>query len=110
MPATEPLAYTPPTGGACVVTVAFTVKPGFMDAFMGAVAQQAETSLAREPACRVFDVAIADDGAPTVFLYEVYDTEADFQAHLGTAHFVAFSNLVEDWTLSKSVQTWTQVP
>jgi quinol monooxygenase YgiN len=40
----------------------------------------------REPGCRQFDVCTsADDGL--VFLYEVYDDRAAFDAHLAAPHF-----------------------
>lgn len=31
------------------------------------------------------------DGSPHVFLYEIYDDEAAFKAHLQTPHFKSFS-------------------
>ena len=40
-----------------------------------------------EPACRLFIVHRAPDDPRTFYLYELYDDEAGFQAHLETAHF-----------------------
>lgn len=96
--------------GRCVVTVEFRIAADRWDDFLAAVGEQARTSLALEPACRVFDVAVAADGAPAVFLYEVYDDRATFDAHLATPHFHAFDARVRDWTLAKTVQIWSAAP
>ena len=99
---------TAPTapGDACVVTVTFQVAPAHWDDFLVAVKAQAAASLSLEPACRVFDIAVADT---TVFLYEVYDSRADFDAHLDTPHFAAFDAAVRPWVLAKTVSVWTAV-
>ena len=94
----------------CIVTVDFRITADHWPDFLAAVGEQAKTSLAMEPACRVFDVAVAADGEPTVFLYEVYDDRAAFDAHLTTPHFLAFDARVRDWTLAKTVQIWSPAP
>jgi quinol monooxygenase YgiN len=42
--------------------------------------------------CRQFDVCESADGSQ-IFLYEIYDSEAAFKAHLATDHFVRFNEL-----------------
>ena len=96
--------------GRCIVTVEFRIAGDRWQDFLTAVGDQARTSLAMEPACQVFDVVVAADGEPTVFLYEVYDDRAAFDAHLTTPHFLAFDARVRDWTLAKTVQIWSPAP
>jgi quinol monooxygenase YgiN len=75
----------------CVITVDFALKPDSRDNFLTLVRENAAQSLGNEEGCRRFDVCVPRDGSPRVFLYEVYDDEAAFQAHMQTAHFKAFA-------------------
>jgi (4S)-4-hydroxy-5-phosphonooxypentane-2,3-dione isomerase len=43
-----------------------------------------------------------------VFLYELYDDKAAFDAHLKTPHFLSFDARVRDWVERKAVGTWTR--
>jgi autoinducer 2-degrading protein len=44
-----------------------------------------------------------------VFLYEVYESAAAFQGHLGMPHFKAFSEKTADWVQSKTVHAYTRL-
>lgn len=89
-----------------VVTVFFEVKESAAAEFANALLAQAKNSLAREEACRVFDVAEEKAGGNRFFLYELYDSEADFQSHLQTPHFLAFNEYAAPLTIKKEVQTY----
>ncbi len=91
-----------------VVTVTFTLKPGTRNAFLPLMVENASTSLSDEPGCRQFDVCLCDD-PKTVFLYEVYDDSAAFDAHLESAHFTSFDAAVADMIDAKIVQQFTEV-
>ena len=91
-----------------IVTVLFTIHAAHWDAFIAAMRHNAQASLAIEPGCRQFDVCEGEPGTCTVFLYEVYDTPADFTAHLGTAHFLQFNADTAAWVADKKVQTFTR--
>jgi len=41
--------------------------------------------------CRQFDVCVSASHSNGVFLYEVYDSKAAFDAHLASAHFRQFT-------------------
>jgi len=89
-----------------VVTVTFEAEPDRAGAFLDRVRQQATDSLARETGCHRFDVC-TDPGAPgRVFLYEIYEDEAAFRAHLEAAHFRAFDAEAAPMLRTKSVATW----
>ncbi|EMI52434.1 putative quinol monooxygenase [Rhodopirellula sallentina] len=90
-----------------VVTVIFEVQTNQVDAFRIAMEAQAKNSLEKEEACRQFDVCYAAGKAEACFLYEKYDTQADFDAHKATDHFKEFDAAVAPMLVSKSVQTWT---
>lgn len=87
-----------------IVTVEFTIHPERMPVFMPLMVDNARASRAQEPGCRQFDVCL-DPAAPNiVFLYEVYDDRAAFDAHLATAHFKRFDAAVAPMLASKAVR------
>ena len=73
-----------------VVMVDFQIKPEMTESFRALVSENARNSLAHEPGCRRFDVVLPRGQAGHVFLYEVYDDEAAFEAHKATPHFLQF--------------------
>ncbi len=91
------------------VAVTFMVKPGRMPDFLPLVLQQAKNSLALEEQCRQFDVCTGGDNEHEVFLYELYDDKAAFDAHLASAHFANFSAASADLLDSKLIKTYSIV-
>jgi quinol monooxygenase YgiN len=92
-----------------VVTVEFEVHPQHCAAFLPLMRENARASRENEPGCRQFDVC-ADPARPNfVFLYEVYDDRAAFDAHLVSAHFRHFDAAVRDMVANKVVRTLQRV-
>ncbi len=89
-----------------VVAVLFEVTPDAAGAFLARVRQQAADSLAREAACRRFDVCVDPQAPRRVFLYELYDDRAAFDAHLASDHFKAFDREVASLVVAKRVETF----
>ncbi|MGB3690774.1 MAG: putative quinol monooxygenase [Jannaschia helgolandensis] len=90
------------------VAVTIEVFPNRMAEFKPAMMENARASLA-EPACNRFDV-LSDPSRPDeVFLYELYDDEAGFEAHHQTSHYKAFDTLVTDMIRRKSIKTYAVV-
>lgn len=86
-----------------VITVDFVLKPGAMAAFRKLIDRNARDSCADEPGCRRFDVLVPTDSGDKVFLYEIYDDRAAFDAHLKTRHFEVFNHESEALVISKTV-------
>jgi (4S)-4-hydroxy-5-phosphonooxypentane-2,3-dione isomerase len=87
-----------------IVTVLFKIKPQNYSEFLVAMTSNAHTSLATELGCHQFDVC--EGGStdhPEVFLYEVYASKEDFEAHLAAPHFIQFNALTMPWVASKTV-------
>lgn len=74
-----------------VIIAEFALKPESRDRFLELVRENAKESLHNEKGCRRFDVCVPRDGSAQVFLYEIYDDEAAFDAHIATGHFKAFT-------------------
>lgn len=93
------------------LTVAFTLHPGRLADFLPLMRENARQSLAAEPGCRVFEVARPAAGAPdAVFLWEVYDDRAAFDAHLASDHFRAFDAATAPMVAGKTVAFYTLEP
>jgi quinol monooxygenase YgiN len=92
-----------------IVVVDFTILPARVGAFRAAMIDNARASREREPGCRQFDVC-ADPAEPArIFLYEVYDDRAAFDAHLASPHFRAFDAKVAPWIGAKVVRAFERI-
>ncbi len=92
-----------------VVTVVFRVKPEHLDAFLPMMNANAATSTASEPGCRQFDVCQHSDNPSEIFLYELYDDRAAFDAHLASAHFKDFDAASADIIAEKIVRVYERL-
>ena len=93
-----------------IVTVLFKIDPANYSQFVAAMTNNARTSVASEIGCHQFDVCEGGDAqSPTVFLYEVYGTPADFQTHLAAPHFLHFNTQTAPWVLDKQVATFSRI-
>ena len=91
------------------VAVTFQIAPSQLDQFLPLMLANAKASVTDEPGCHQFDVAQNPDTPATIFLYEVYDDEAAFKAHLGTSHFKSFDSATSAMIAEKVVNTYTVV-
>lgn len=87
-----------------VVVVDFRIKPERLEEFMPLMLENARLSRDTEPGCRVFDVCADPKERTAVFLYEVYNDRAAFDAHLATPHFKRFDAAVADMVAGKAVR------
>jgi quinol monooxygenase YgiN len=91
-----------------VVAVVFVARPEHREEFRREMIANATASRTREPGCRQFDVCESADGKE-IFLYEIYDDEAAFQAHLATAHYKQFSSRTAPWVADKRIVKYRRV-
>ena len=89
-----------------VITVEFTIHAQHLGAFMPLVQENARISRETESGCKGFDVCRDPARPHCVFLYEVYDDRAAFEAHLATAHFKAFDAAAAAMVASKTVHVF----
>jgi autoinducer 2-degrading protein len=86
-------AFAQAGGHFYVVTVDFATAAENFDRFKTIMAQNAKASVTDEPGCREFNVYEIAAAPDHLFLYEVYDDEAAFQAHLAAPHYKHFKEL-----------------
>jgi quinol monooxygenase YgiN len=73
-----------------VLIVEFQLEPGSGRRFLSLIGENARASLRGEKGCIQFDVLQPEGEEDRVVLYERYLDEAAFEAHLRTAHYLAF--------------------
>ena len=91
------------------LTVTFDLVPGHADAFLEHMHVNAVACRSDEPGCRRFDVCHDPERPERVFLYELYDDAAAFDAHLTAPHFKAFDAAVRDLVVSRTIATFPEV-
>ncbi len=91
------------------VCVTFTLAPDAMSRFLPLVTDNAGTSLRDEPGCHRFDIATDAERPAQLFLYELYDDRAAFDAHLASDHYKAFDMATGELVADKSVATWSEM-
>ena len=69
----------------------------------------AAASVRDEPGCHRFDVATDPAHPDEVFLYEIYDDAAAFDAHRQTPHYAVFDEAISDLVAGKEVRTFARV-
>ena len=89
-----------------VVTVEFAIDPARWDEFLPLMHDNAARSRSVEPGCRQFDVCVDPARSDVVFLYELYDDRAAFDAHLASPHFKAFAAATEAMIVKRHVAPW----
>lgn len=91
-----------------VVLAEFDLHPGMLAEFLRHVGDNAAASVRDEPGCRRFDVLVpegdAQDGAPRVVLYEIYDDLGCFDAHLRAPHYQRFETATKALVNGRSVR------
>lgn len=92
-----------------VIAVDFTIHTEHLAAFMPLMLENARVSRETEPGCHRFDVCSDPVRPERVFLYELYDDRAAFDAHLAAAHFKAFDTAVKTMVASKLVHAYQLV-
>ncbi len=91
------------------VTVHFQIRPDAVPAFQAAMRLNATASVADEPGCHRFDICAEPDTPDRIFLYELYDDEAAFKAHMQTPHYARLNTQIEGMVLDKDVRTFSEV-
>ena len=86
-----------------VIWVDFRLNKGMGAAFRRAVDANAIASCRDEPGCRRFDVIEPKGEADRILLYEIYDSEEAFGAHIRAPHFLHFDKETTPMVARKSV-------
>ena len=95
--------------GRFVIIAEFDVRPDALERFLALAQDDASQSVAKEPGCHQFDVTVEQGEAARVVLYEVYEDEAAFDAHLRMPHLATFRDGIEPLVTGRKVRRLTRV-
>jgi (4S)-4-hydroxy-5-phosphonooxypentane-2,3-dione isomerase len=76
-------------------SVDIDVAPTQIDNYLTALKENGAASV-HEPGCRAFNIAVSQKDTNHVFVFEVYDNAAAFDAHLQTDHFKKYAAISKD--------------
>ena len=86
-----------------VIVVDFRLKAGAKTRFRPLIDANARASVRDEPGCRRFDVVEPEGEPDRIYLYEIYDDAAAFDAHCQSEHFQKFDEESAPFVAQKSV-------
>jgi (4S)-4-hydroxy-5-phosphonooxypentane-2,3-dione isomerase len=91
-----------------VLIVEFEIKPENYDKFHPLIAKNARQSVELEPGCSVFDVVSAPEDRSRITLYEVYDDEEAFKAHMAMPHVAEFFGAAKPMIVNQTARKLTR--
>jgi quinol monooxygenase YgiN len=103
------MAATSTREGPFVVIAEFDVRPDGLERFLELAREDASASVSKEPGCYQFDVTVEQAEPNRVVLYEVYEDEAAFNAHLQMPHLATFRHGIEPLVTGRKVRRLTRV-
>jgi autoinducer 2-degrading protein len=68
------------------------IVPAERDNYLAAIKENSMAAI-QEPGCKQFDILVLASDPNHMFLYEVYENEAAFQAHRASEHFKKYAAL-----------------
>ena len=80
-----------------IIVAAIQIKEGFKERYINGIIENASSAVKDEPGCLRFDVIQDANDANKIWVYEVYNGEAAFQAHTQAPHFLKFREASADW-------------
>ena len=89
------------------ITAELEIKPDQKGTFLQRLSRHRTTCLETEEGCLRFDILLPKDADNHVVLYEVYATDAAFDTHRVTPHFLAFRKDVEGMVVSRKINEFT---
>jgi autoinducer 2-degrading protein len=104
--ASQPVAAQSAT--TYVNAVDLDIVPADIDTFMAAIKENGAASV-KEPGCRQFDIMVLASNRNHVFLYEVYDNEAAYQAHRNTEHFKKYAATTANMVAQRNARPMTLI-
>lgn len=90
-----------------VVAVFIEAQRGHADALRSALVALAAEARANERGCQHFDVSADPLDSASFLVYQVFDSEAAFNAHHELEHYARFASQIEPWVASKRSLTYT---
>jgi (4S)-4-hydroxy-5-phosphonooxypentane-2,3-dione isomerase len=96
------------SGPFYINAVDIDVVPGQIDAYLAALKENGAAAV-HEPGCHEFNITVSPKDSNHVFLFEVYDNDAAFQAHRATDHFKKYAATTKDMVAKRDARMFSSV-
>jgi len=96
------------SGPFYINAVDIDVVPGQIDAYLAALKENGAAAV-HEPGCHEFNITVSPKDPNHVFLFEVYDNAAAFEAHRATDHFKKYAATTKDMVAKRDARMFSSV-
>ena len=96
------------SGPFYINAVDIDVMPGQVDAYLAALKENGAAAV-HEPGCHEFNITVSPKDPNHVFIFEVYDNAAAFEAHRATDHFKKYAATTKDMVAKRDARAFTSV-
>jgi (4S)-4-hydroxy-5-phosphonooxypentane-2,3-dione isomerase len=91
-----------------VNAVDLDIVPAGLEHYLAAIKENGAATV-KEPGCREFDILVLASNPNHIFLYEVYENEAAFQAHRASDHFKKYAATTKDMVAKRDARPMTPI-
>jgi quinol monooxygenase YgiN len=96
------------SGPFYINAVDIDVVPGQVDAYLAALKENGAAAV-HEPGCHEFNITVSPKDPNHVFIFEVYENTAAFEAHRATDHFKTYAATTKDMVAKRDARMFASV-
>jgi (4S)-4-hydroxy-5-phosphonooxypentane-2,3-dione isomerase len=85
------------------------VVPGQIENYLAAIKEVGAATIKSEPGCSEFDITVSQKDPNHLFIFEVYDNAAVFDAHLKSDHYKKYAATAKDAVAKREVYPLSSV-
>jgi (4S)-4-hydroxy-5-phosphonooxypentane-2,3-dione isomerase len=85
------------------------VVPGQIENYLAAIKEVGAAAIKTEPGCSEFDVTVSQKDPNHLFIFEVYENAAAFDAHLKSDHYKKYAATAKDVVAKREVHSLSSV-
>ena len=85
------------------------VVPGQLENYLVAIKEVGAAAIKTEPGCSEFDVTVSQKDPNHLFIFEVYENAAAFDAHLKSDHYKKYAATAKDVVAKREVHSLSSV-
>jgi autoinducer 2-degrading protein len=92
-----------------VNAVDIDVVPGKIEDYLAAIKEVGAASIKSEPGCSEFDITVSQKDPNHLFIFEVYENAAAFDAHLKSDHYKKYAAAAKEVVAKREVHPLSSV-
>ena len=85
------------------------VVPGQLENYLVAIKEVGAAAIKTEPGCSEFDITVSQKDPNHLFIFEVYENAAAFDAHLKSDHYKKYAATAKDVVTKREVHSLSSV-